>query len=169
MKREEIERLLSRYYDGLTTEQEEEKLTQAFRSEDNLPADLQAERALFLSLHVESVADISVPDALETELAALIDHKASAFRRHWLWWGSVAASLLLLIGLGFGIAEMRQEVRGATPQDTFTNPEDAHRALQAIFTEMSRTWNEGMEQLEASQADIKMANLEVRNEFKYNR
>ena len=82
-----------------------------------------------------------------------------------LWWSSVAASLLLLVGLGFGIAEIRQDALATTPQDTFTNPEDAHRALQAIFTEMSRNWNEGMEQLEASQQDIMAASRGIREEF----
>ena len=78
----------------------------------------------------------------------------------------MAASILLLAGLGFGIAEMRQEAFVPTPQDTFTNPEDAHRALQAIFTEMSRNWNEGMKQLEASQRDIIAVNREIREELK---
>lgn len=168
MRKEEIERLLARYYDGQTTEQEEESLRQVFLSAGDWAGELQAERALFLSLHAkpEGDAGVSVPDGLEAELAALIDHKSSASRRRWLWWGSVVASLLLLIGLGWGIAETRQETWMAAPQDTFTNPEDAHRALQAIFAEMSREWNAGMEQLEASQADLKMASLEVRNELK---
>ncbi|HIZ32932.1 MAG TPA: hypothetical protein H9814_05200 [Candidatus Bacteroides merdigallinarum] len=166
MKEEEIERLLARYYDGQTTEQEEESLHQAFLSADELPGELQAERALFLSLHTKSQENVVVPDDLETELTALIDRKASASRRRRLWWGSVAASLLLLIGLGWGIVEIRQENWMATPQDTFTDPEDAHRALQAIFAEMSRNWNAGMEQLEASQQDIVAVNQEIKNEFK---
>lgn len=166
MKKEEIERLLTRYYDGLTTEQEEASLLRAFQSVEGLPEDLQAERALFLSLHAEPGGVRIVPDDLETELEMLIDRKTAASRRRRLWWGSVAASVLLLIGLGFGIAEMRRPALAVTPQDTFTNPEDAHRALQAIFTEMSQTWNEGMEQLEASQRDIMATNQAVRNEFK---
>ena len=158
MRREEIEKLLARYYDG-TTEQEEEKLTQALHSAKDLPEDLQAERDLFLSLHKNTVEDVPVPEDLETELTARIDRKASAPRRRRLWWGSMAASILLLAGLGFGIAEMRQEA-------FVTNPEDAHRALQAIFTEMSRNWNEGMKQLEASQRDIIAVNREIREELK---
>lgn len=166
MKREEIEKLLARYYDGLATEQEEEKLTQALRSAKDLPKNLQAERDLFLSLHKDTMEDVPVPEDLETELATWIDRKASAPRRRRLWWGSMAASILLLVGLGFGIAEMRQEAFAPTPQDTFTNPEDAHRALQAIFAEMSQNWNEGMKQLEASQRDIIAVNREIREELK---
>ena len=166
MRKEEIDRLLERYYAGQTTEQEEDALLQTLRSANDLPADLQAERDLFLSLHKNMVEDVPVPEDLETELTARIDRKASAPRRRRLWWGSVAASILLLAGLGFGIAEMRQEAFVPTPQDTFTNPEDAHRALQAIFTEMSRNWNEGMKQLEASQRDIIAVNREIREELK---
>ena len=166
MRKEEIDRLLERYYAGQTTEQEEDALLQTLRSANDLPADLQAERDLFLSLHKNMVEDVPVPEDLETELTARIDRKASAPRRRRLWWGSMAASILLLAGLGFGIAEMRQEAFVPTPQDTFTNPEDAHRALQAIFTEMSRNWNEGMKQLEASQRDIIAVNLEISEELK---
>lgn len=166
MRKEEIDRLLERYYAGQTTEQEEDALLQTLRSANDLPADLQAERDLFLSLHKNMVEDVPVPEGLETELTARIDRKASAPRRRRLWWGSMAASILLLAGLGFGIAEMRQEAFVPTPQDTFTNPEDAHRALQAIFTEMSRNWNEGMKQLEASQRDIIAVNREIREELK---
>lgn len=166
MRKEEIDRLLERYYAGQTTEQEEDALLQTLRSADDLPADLQAERDLFLSLHKNMVEDVPVPEGLETKLTARIDRKASAPRRRRLWWGSMAASILLLAGLGFGIAEMRQEAFVPTPQDTFTNPEDAHRALQAIFTEMSRNWNEGMKQLEASQRDIIAVNREIREELK---
>lgn len=166
MRKEEIDRLLERYYAGQTTEQEEDALLQTLRSANDLPADLQAERDLFLSLHKNMVEDVPVPEDLETELTARIDRKASAPRRRRLWWGSMAASILLLAGLGFGIAEMRQEAFVPTPQDTFTNPEDAHRALQAIFTEMSQNWNEGMKQLEASQRDIIAVNREIREELK---
>lgn len=166
MRKEEIDRLLERYYAGQTTEQEEDALLQTLRSADDLPADLQAERDLFLSLHKNMVEDVPVPKDLETKLTARIDRKASAPRRRRLWWGSMAASILLLAGLGFGIAEMRQEAFVPTPQDTFTNPEDAHRALQAIFTEMSQNWNEGMKQLEASQRDIIAVNREIREELK---
>ena len=166
MRKEEMDRLLERYYAGQTTEQEEDALLQTLRSANDLPADLQAERDLFLSLHKNMVEDVPVPEDLETELTARIDRKASAPRRRRLWWGSMAASILLLAGLGFGIAEMRQEAFVPTPQDTFTNPEDAHRALQAIFTEMSRNWNEGMKQLEASQRDIIAVNREIREELK---
>ena len=64
MRKEEIDRLLERYYAGQTTEQEEEKLTQALHSAKDLPEDLQAERDLFLSLHKNTVEDVPVPEDL---------------------------------------------------------------------------------------------------------
>lgn len=163
MKKEEIESLLALYYEGRTDAQDEERLWQAFLKADDLPPDLEAERALFLSLHrAEGGEDRPVPEGLEARLEALINRKAAESRRRWLRWGAVAASLLLIVGIGWGVAEMR---RPLVPQDTFTNPEDAHRALQAILMEMSREWNAGMEQLEASQRDIVAANREMKKEF----
>ena len=162
MKREEIERLLALYYDGRTCEADEERLRQALAH--SLPPGLEAERDLFLSLHRSDDDDAlpPVPAGLEARLEAAIDRRASAARRLRLRWAAIAASLLLAAGLGLGLAEMR---RPAVPQDTFTNPEDAHRALQAIFAEIAQTWGEGMEQLEASQRDIMAANREIRNEL----
>lgn len=164
MKREEIERLLALYYDGRTCEADEERLRQALAQTGSLPPGLEAERDLFLSLHRPAADDGQppVPAGLEARLEAAIDRRASASRRLRLRWAAIAASLLLAAGLGLGLAEMR---RPAVPQDTFTNPEDAHRALQAIFTEIAQTWGEGMEQLEASQRDIMAANREIRNEL----
>lgn len=162
MKREEIERLLSLYYEGRTDERQEEALLQAIRAADDLPPALRRECDVFLSLH-RAERDVVVPDGLEARLEVVIDRCAwRPCRRLWLRWGSVAATLLLAVGLGFGIAGMRQE---PTPQDTFTNPEDAHRALEAILTEMSQVWSEGMEQLEDSQQDIMAANQEIWGEF----
>lgn len=160
MKKEEIENILARFYEGQTSEEEEETLRRFFLAADNLPDDLQAERDLFLSMRGNSKEDILVPEELEETLEALIDRKVSVLRRHWLRWGSIAASFLLLVSLGVLLSAPGQE-----PKDTFTDPEDAHRALQAIFTEMSQTWGEGMAQIEASQRDIMVANREIREEF----
>lgn len=164
MKREEIEKLLTRFYEGITDEQEEERLVQAFRSTSPLPDDLEAERRLFLSLHHSSATEESpVPAGFEERLTALIDRKASAGRRRWLRWGSLAASVLLVIGLGLGLSKTREEY---TPKDTFNSPEEAQQALQAIITEMSQNWNEGLAQLKASQEDIKDINRDIQNEIK---
>lgn len=165
MKREELERLLALYYEGQTDEGEEERLRQAFLEDANLPSDLQIERDLFLSLHRERKADILVPDNLVNRLEELIDRRVSSVHRRWLKWGSFAASLLLLIGLGIGFAEMQQS---PVPQDTFTNPEDARRALHDILTDMSQTWHEGIRQIEASQQDIVAVNHELNKELNPN-
>lgn len=163
MKREKIEQLLARYYDGQTDRKDEEHLYQALLKADDMSPELKSERALFLSLHQPArESDISVPDGLEAKLEALIDRKAAMTRRLWWKWGAVAASLLLIVGIGFSVTDIH---RPAVPQDTFTNPEDAQRALKAIFTEMSHHWNEGMEQLEASQRDIMATNREIKTEF----
>lgn len=161
MKKEEVKEMLARYFDGQSSEEEEKALYRFFLAADDLPEELQAERSLFLSLHGDFMTEVVVPDGLEATLERLIDRKAASSRRRWLRWGGIAASFLLLLGGSVLFVESRQE-----PQDTFTNPEDAHRALQAIFMEMSQTWEEGMEQIEASQKDIMIANREIRNEFK---
>ena len=159
MKKEEIDRLLERYYAGQTTEEEEDGLLQALQSTNDLPADLQAERDLFLCLHPRTRNEIPVPDDLEAGLATSIDRKASATRHCRLWWSSVAASLLLLVGLGFSIAEIRQDALATTPQDTFTNPEDAYLETEKALQLFASALNKGTKPLK----DIEEAANKIQN------
>ena len=64
-----IESLLIRFYEGKTTPAEEEKLMDFFRSDD-VPAELEADRTLFLSM--AEIADTQIPDDIATEINAFV-------------------------------------------------------------------------------------------------
>lgn len=172
MKVEEIERLLAKFYKGNTTEQEEEMLKGAFRSE-NIPEHLQADKRLFLSFcSCEVVED--VPAGLEDKLSRMIDEKAEEeqrfFRRNksqrnWRWIGGIAATILLLIGIGYGITNLGKDMRPPTPLDTFSDPEAAYMALQATLMEVSTNLNQGIEQVEETQMDVTKVNQKVCKEI----
>lgn len=172
MKVEEIERLLAKFYEGSTNEQEEQLLKEAFKTEE-LPEHLQQERRLFLHLFPEGVGK-EVPAGLEEKLNRMIDEKAdeeqhffrrNRTKRNWRWVGGIAATLLLLVGIGYGITNMGEGMRPPTPRDTFTNPEDAYRALQATLIEVSVNLNKGIEQIEETQKDVMQVNQEIMKEF----
>lgn len=172
MKVEEIERLLAEFYEGNTNEQEEKLLKDAFKTEE-LPEHLRQERRLFLHLFSEE-AGKDVPAGLEEKLNRMIDEKAeeeqhffrrNKAKRNWRWVGGIAATLLLLVGIGYGIANMGEGMRPPTPRDTFSNPEDAYKVLQATLLEVSVNLNKGIEQVEETQLDVTKVNREIMKEI----
>ncbi|ADV43710.1 hypothetical protein [Bacteroides helcogenes] len=174
MKVEEIERLLAEFYNGNTDEQEEELLKEAFKTEE-VPGYLQKDKKLFLCLFSpEDVEEDSVSGELEDKLSRLIERKAeeeqsffrrNKARRNWRWIGGVAATVMLLLGVGYAISNRGEYMRPPTPQDTFSDPEAAYKVLQATLIEVSTNLNKGIKQVEATQKDVSMANQEVRNEI----
>lgn len=173
MEVEEIERLLAKFYEGNTSEQEEEVLKEAFRTEE-VPGHLQRDKRLFLSFSCQEADMEHIPAGLADKLNRMIDEKAdeeqrffhrNKTKRNWYWVGGIAATLLLLIGIGYGTI-YKKDMCQPTPQDTFSNPEDAYKALQATLIEVSTNLNKGIEQVEATRLDITKVNQEIKNEIK---
>ncbi len=172
MRTEEIEKLLTLFYDGKTDEREEELLYEALSSTKDLSPRLNAEKSLFLAMYhpAQTYSDNYVPAELEDRLNTLIDRKAREsqpfYLRYRRWIGGVVAAVLTGICIGLGVNEMTKEMFPPLPQDTYSNPEDAYQALQSILSEVSANWQEGIEQIEATQADIISINHEIKNELK---
>lgn len=173
MKVDEMERLLAAYYEGITDEHEEERLKEAFRKE-KIPAYLEADRRVVLGLRDEGEKDVPVPAGLEEKLSRMIDRKdaeephflqRNRTRRNWRWAAGVAATFLLLFGIGWGVVRLEKKPVPPTPMDTFADPQEAYRALQATLVEMSDTWRAGMEQVEAVQADMNVVREEIKQEL----
>ena len=78
MKVNEIERLLTRYYDGETSETEEKELKRFFTEED-VPAHLLAEKEIFMQLAAQPAPEI--PEGLESRLSRKIDEWDTGERR----------------------------------------------------------------------------------------
>lgn len=98
-----IRKLLDRFYIGETTPEEERTLESLLQTEEELPADLMAERRLFASLSPEIPEETAsrIEDALEAEMAR--ERRAFASRRkRWLFAG-VAAACLVLVALGINL------------------------------------------------------------------
>lgn len=174
MKVDEIERLLAEFYEGTTTESQEEALRDYFKTTE-VPEHLQKDKEFFLSLYQGADREVEVPAGLESKLSRLIDEKAeeeqrffrpNKSRRNWRWLGSIAATLLLILSLGYGVNHLGKDVCPPTPQDTFTDPEEAYRVLQATLLEISANLNSGLNEVKESQTDMRRIHQEVRNEIK---
>ncbi|MBO5251432.1 MAG: hypothetical protein J6B31_05485 [Bacteroidaceae bacterium] len=146
-----IEELLERYYDGLTTEAEEQTLKEFFTCEE-IPAHLQAEKAMFLQLAAEAT-----PKGMEQRLSSLVDEwekeeqrtigirkRSRTIRLQWI--AGIAASLLLLFGIGRYLYEPSSKY---IAQDTCATPEEAYAETQKALIMFSTALNKGMGQLEA--------------------
>lgn len=174
MKVEEIERLLAEFYEGNTTEAQEEVLKEYFRHGE-VPPRLHKDKQIFLSLFASPSAIDTIPEALEEKLSRLIDDKAeeeqrfflpNKSRRNWRWIGGIAATVFLLLGIGFSIGNLGQNMRPPTPKDTFSDPHIAYEVLQATLMEVSVNLNKGIEQVAETQEDVTKINKEVIKEFK---
>lgn len=170
MKIEEIEKLLDEFYEGNTTEKQEEALRYYFETQE-VPEHLRNEKALFLSFRQDDC--VEVPAGLEDKLNRMINEKEEEARRffrrnksqrNWRWVGGIAASLLLLFGIGYGISNY-QSNHMEQPQDTFSNPQDAYKVLQATLIEVSADLNSGINQVKDSRREIKKIHKEIKKEI----
>lgn len=174
MKVEEIERLLAGFYEGTTTESQEEMLKDYFRTKE-VPRHLRKEQELFLCLYGGETGDEpSAPAGLEHKLRRMIDEKAeeelrffrpNRAKRNWRWVGGIAATFLILAGIGYSIGNFGKELQSPTPEDTFSDPKIAYEVLQSTLREVSANLNNGIEQVNETQKDMLIINKEVKQEI----
>jgi hypothetical protein len=145
MNEEELKRLIEKYYNGQSTELEENILKDYFRKE-NVPEGYEAERLIF-SYYAES-AEIPGPSIdFEARIMAGID--ASGRSRGALWLKryllpilSAAAGLIILIGSYYLI------VKKTETGDTFTDPQLAYAETIRVLRDVSSQLNQGVRVLE---------------------
>lgn len=149
MKTDDIKQLLQRFYNGQSTLEEEQQLM-FFSQDEQVPDELQADRALFqqyLSLKSE---EAPLPAALEQRLERRIDTwesnrrtASSGQRRKWYWISGWAATLILAVGIGLHRTRPHTAVE---MRDTCESPEQAYaetcRALKQLAEVMEKSENE---------------------------
>ncbi len=144
-----IEDLLERYYNAQTSEAEEQRLKDFFINED-VPFHLQREKEIFLQLQAAQV-----PEKLEEKLSKQIDKwaiqerfvKKNPQRRTFQWIGSIAASLLILYGMGWHFNDTPSNYR----QDTCATPEEAYVHTKKALMMFAQALNKGVKQMEVIQ------------------
>ena len=148
MNADEIRSLLEKFYDGLTTEQEEQELRRMMNGQP-LPPELQEEQAFFSRCH----AQVDVPQGLEERLSRQIDKwnmvEKNAVRRSrrigMRWFTGVAACMLVVFGavLLYQAKTDREEFarRQAEQEEMRKAYAEAHRGLQLF----SKYLNKGLD------------------------
>ncbi len=142
---EQIKSLLSRFYEGQTTPEEERLLADFFRRED-VPEDLQQDKQLFLLL--AQTSDQEMPTDIAEEITAFVNnlgqteknsvlpeekhHKGIIYRLKTppKMWYRVAATVAILLAIGGGMFVHQQRTFATDPfRDTCKTPEEAADAI----------------------------------------
>ena len=159
MDEQHIRNLLAAFYQGDTNVEEEKQLVTFFQQK-NLSPEWDTDRTLFLALY--DAADIPIPQGLSARLEDTI-HSFEATnpletrtfgttRRLYLRIASVAASLLLCIGL---YVSYTQSVR--TMPDTYNNPEEAAVMAEETLAYVSEQLNKGLKPIATANENIDKA------------
>jgi len=151
---EQIKSLLSRFYEGQTTPEEERLLADFFRRED-VPEDLQQDKQLFLML--AQISDQEMPTDIAEEITAFVEnivrverdknnlgqtekkpilsemkhHKGIIYRLKTppKMWYRVAATVAILFAIGGGVFFHQQTYTTDPFRDTCSTPEEAADAI----------------------------------------
>jgi len=139
----DIELLIKKFYEGVSTQEEELFLTEYFLNEENTDERRKEERELFRLLHH---TQIKVPEGVSERLEQSImqmevSQKSIPRKRTWYFWTSSAAAVALLcIGLYF----TTREPSPPKMVDTFSNPEEAALVAEQTLAYMSIQLNKGL-------------------------
>lgn len=152
MDTDNIRQLLDRYYDGQTSEREEQVLKDYFL-QDDVPPQWATDQRLFRQLYG---ADMPAVDDLEQRLSRQIDSwnrvEKTANRRSRTvglrWIAGIAASLLLLFAIGLLVDRQQKQAQYAVQQDTFDDPRDAYAETQKALMMFSKSINKGLNKVE---------------------
>lgn len=150
MNTKETEKLLERFYNGITDETEEKRLTEYFCNNE-VDKQLRKEGEIFLALQQNK--SIEVPFDLESKIERQINQwntiestaRKTARKANLRWIIGICASILLLIGVGIFIDKNGNSQLSDTEKlDTYDNPEDAYATANKALTKFSESINKGL-------------------------
>ncbi len=173
----EIKKLITAFYNGETTEAEEQQLFHYFNSKD-AAQELKTEQRLFLQFY--DSADIEMPFSFEKKLSTLIDELAekdvqnSKNRKKslWIWISSSAACIAVLFTIGWHLHTPPVAPKVLSQKhvlkDTYTNPQQAYAEAEKALTMVSKNFNKGMDQLNMASSQIEKTNQKVKKIMNHN-
>lgn len=146
MNTKEINQLLDRYFEGLTSLEEEARLKDFFRKED-IPEELEPYQDIFRGWN--AAGEIHLPTFVENEILAAIEAD-SATRVYQLqpkrWWRYAAAVLVLAIALSWWMLPANEpEVTAGIDWSKYEpeTPEEAVKVYQQAMLKLTSALNEG--------------------------
>jgi len=147
MEPNEIRKLLEKYYEGLTSVEEQKHLRQFFQNKD-VPDEFLADRELFAYLDKE-VSSSPESIGLEDRLSEWVDHQQEKEEKSqrsivFLKLSSIAASLALLF-VGYMVTD--HYIKKKQVRDTFSDPQLAYAEVKRTLFYISEQLNRGTQPL----------------------
>ncbi|MDR0394425.1 MAG: hypothetical protein LBH77_04625 [Tannerella sp.] len=174
----DIEQLLTAFYNGDTT-QEEEALLKEYFNGTNIPENRHTDRDLFLALYDSS--HIRVPqgfsERLEHRIGSYIKETGATpgnkpaqakTRRLFAGIGSIAAALLFLAGIFFFQEGEKTSGESDAITDTFTDPREAALVAERTLTLVSLNLNKGLSSLEKVKESMDKTNELLNEKLHFN-
>lgn len=190
MRTQHIKKLLSDFYDGNTTNEQEKELYEFF-SKGNVPAELMDDKKIFLACYENEV--INVPESLEFKLNSIIDKLSENAENNianysdkvlteninpeikppkkknmflyspWTIISTIAACALLIFAITFAVVK-KNDTQKYT--DTFNDPAKAYIETQKALTLVAENLNTGFEQMENATNKIEKSNKVLDKQIK---
>lgn len=172
METNDIKKLLESFYNGDSTQEQENILVRYF-SGDDVSEDLMDEKKIFLQLYQYDY-HVDIPSDLESNLETLIDNivqkedsniaqkSVHTRNRILLWAVSIAACLALIVSAGLYFN--RQPIGQGTVlthteyKDTYSDPNVAYEEARKALLLVSGNLNKGIDQLSDVQENINKSN-----------
>lgn len=151
MEPKKLDKLISRFYAGETSLEEEEQLREYFLRNKEFPAQYQdVRKQLQFYEDVETAGDDKFPGDLEEFIDRLDEPRTISLRKRYLYRiTAVAAGIALLIGLFFSLNNTDQQTKSYAFEETFSdNPQLAYEQTQKILMYVSGRLNHGIDELE---------------------
>jgi hypothetical protein len=140
MNKEELNRLLEKYYNGTSTESEEGLLREFFTGSD-VPDGYEAEKAMFTYYSEQMVVPEPSAD-FEDRIINEIGKQEIPGRIRTLFYIGVAATILIITGVWFFFQSQRSQA------DTFKDPQIAYAETMKILYSVSRQMNQMEDKLD---------------------
>ena len=160
-----IEQLLKKFYEGDSTPEEERFLTAYFLNEENVDERWKEDRQVFRLLQDTQIqVPESVSKRLEESIMQMESSQKSLSRKRTLyyWISSVAATVLLCIGLFFATLEPSPPKMA----DTFSDPAEAALVAAQTLTFMSAQLNKGLNKVAEAEQEFEKVNQVLNKHLK---
>lgn len=180
MKTEDIKKLLELYYDGETSQLEENRLIEYFSGE-NIAPELMDEKIIFESIH--STDNIVINDNLENKLNVLIDNLANKGitnsqqktlhkkKNHQIifWFSGIAASIAILLSVVLLLNDKTEnslQSPSLVLRDTYTDPDKAYAETEKALLLISSKLNKGLSGIDTFEEGIEKSNAIIDRNLK---
>ena len=148
-----IEQILKKFYEGVSTQEEERFLTEYFLNEENVDERWKADQQIFRILHD---TQIQVPAGVSERLEQSIMQRNVSLkilprkRTIYYWISSAAAVALLCIGFFFATREQPSSHMA----DTFSDPEKAALVAEQTLAFVSAHLNNGLNKVAEAEQEL---------------